>query len=680
MRIILGAFVLAVGVGLFTPAVSSAQETPYTFVLRGVALNQALETFSQTTGVAVAYAPHLARNREVYCVARDEPAEAVLQCILQETGLDFYRLSSGTYVLTAPAEIAPARGYLTGVVADGDTGAPIPQAHVQLADAGSGTTTGPSGRFTLPPLLPGEYVVHISHVGYRTWRDTLRVTPDGRTRTEAVLHPEPVAVEPVVIDGIQSRRSEASLGRAELDQDDPLVGWAGGSHQTMRQLNTLSGVRVNDLTADVHLQGGRPGDHEMRLDGVPVYLPRTLAGLIGPFSSFAIDRITVEKAGFGAATGSQLGGVINARHALATTHRADVQADPLSLNARLQLTPSVARTERVAVMTAGRMSLSPQYAPDPLRNTLGGWSRLDPFLLAALATDASDQIASDAARATTTGSAPHPRYSDIHAAGRVQLNPLHTLNISAYRGTRRLTGRAWNTPTGTTAESSAGLLTTDDDYHWQNLLGQIQYDAVLGRRTLMRVQARSSRYRLDHSYSTIDSLVIQTDNGTPRLDEETLVPLHDGNRIRTTSLDGSIDHARGAHHLQAGTELTWTESAFTLNGVRLASSRFDNTVSNEMPSFATASAAPHIMHTASQVRLAAFAQDRIDLGARWDTEVGVRLEGGSFHAPESDDGKPAIVNGWCRRAPTISPMRCFFSRAHAGGCAPKDSTSTNRVT
>ena len=614
--------------GWAVPTASHAQQRPYTFVLRGVPLDQALETFSQTTGMAVAYAPHLAQGHHAYCVALDASTEAALQCILDESGLDFYRLSSGTYVLTAPAEVAPARGYLTGRVADRATGAPIADAHVQLADAGAGTVTGPAGRFTFPPLLPGDYVVHISHVGYRTWRDTLRVAPRTRTRTAASLQPEPVAVAPVVIDGLQRQRPPAASGRDRLDADAPPIGWAAGARRPLQQLNTLHGVRVHDLTADVHVQGSRPGDHQMRLDEVPVYLPRTLVGLIGPFSAFAIDRITVHKAGFGAADGSQLAGVIHAQHALADDDHADLQVDPLSVNGRLQLTPSVPGTESVSMMTAGRVGLGALYEPPRLRTTLAQWSGLDPFLLAASTVSPDAQAVSEAARAATAPSSPGPHYTDAHAAARVRLSPLRTLHASLYRGTRALNGSAWSSPSTLTSSSEApSLVTTNDDYRWNNLLGQVRYDAILGSHTLVRAQLRGSRYRFDHDYSVIDSLRVRTAPDPPRFVGETRLPLRDGNRIRTIRLDGSVDHAQGAHQLLAGAELTWSESTFALHGVRLASSeRFSGVAQDNVLDVGSAFArAPRIRHAASDGRLAAFARDRVDLGAHWQADLGVRL-------------------------------------------------------
>lgn len=607
-----------------------AQTSPdggYTFVLRGVALDQALESFSETTGRAVAYAPRLAEGQTAYCVARKAPAEAVLRCILQETGLDFYRLSSGTYVLTAPPEMEPVRGHLMGLVADRQTGAPIANAHVQLTDAGVGTVTGPSGRFTFPALLPGRYVLRVSHVGYRTWQDTLQVAAKDRTRARATLQAEPVAITPVVIDGIQPRHAAPTPGHSRLDPDAPPAGLGASPSRPLRQLSSLPGVRVSDLTADVHIQGGSAGHNQLRLDDVPVHLSHTLLGVIGPFSPFAIDRVTVAKAGFDAGVGSQLAGFVDARHHVATQRRLDVQADPLSVNARLQLTPSLGGTEEIAVMGAARLGLWPVYAPSRLRTTLREWSGLDPFLLASPAATSFTIPAFSVYDATDAqGAAPAASFTDLHAASRIRLSPLHTLHISGYHGRRRLTGSAWSQEDAQTESARRALVTADDAYRWTNTLGQVRHDAVLGPRTLLRTQLQGSHYRLRHGYAVIDSLRVRTDAPSPRLVGSSQTPLRDENSVRRVAIDGTLDHAWGPHHLRAGATLTWTTTSFALHGVRLGTSLTPNpanTVSTVLPT--AASTVPSIWHTAEQEHVAGFVSDRITLSDRWEAQLGTRL-------------------------------------------------------
>lgn len=598
-----------------------AQEAHYSLAFRGVPLDQAIERFVDATNVAVSYDPRLVEGRQTYCVAQDRPPEAILECLLAESGLDYYRLSSGTYVLTAPAEAHPQHGYLSGTVTDRETSSPLADAHVYLANAGRGTTTNRAGQFVFPSLLPGQYAVRVTHVGYRTWTDTLRVRPDDRTHTEATLRTEPIFITPVVVDGMQEQSAAASPERNEIESSNRPVGRAAGPAAAYRGLNTLSGVRLNNVTADAHLQGGRAGDHQLRLDGVPVYLPRTTLGLIGPFSAFALDRVTVKKAGFDATQGSQLSGLILAEHALTSKNGGDLQIDPLSVNGRVQWAPVRSGSKEIATMAAARFGLWNVYEPPRLHGVLEHWSAPDPFLLRA----STDSSLTDFPASDLGSTDPTAHFSDLHGAARIRLDPLHTVHVSAYRGERTLAGGTLPGSQQTTGDASqSALFTTTDDYRWTNALGQIRYNAVLGNRTLLNAQLRGTRYELAHGYELLDSLHTRRIDEQIYTDYRSTIPAQDGNSVRTATLEGALDHARGRHHIRLGAEASWTTSSFALYGAHfpgtdasfLLASAFDG----------LADSPPHTVgHEAERGRITAFASDEWSMTDRFQTELGVRL-------------------------------------------------------
>ena len=609
------------GAGVLGPS-AKAQEARYSLALRGVPLEDAIERFVDATDIAVAYDPRLVQGHRTYCAAEDRPAEAILQCILKDSGLDYIRLSSGTYVLTAPAETAPQPGYLSGTVTDGQTSAPLANAHVQLINADLGTTTNRAGRFVFPSLLPGRYAVRVTHLGYRPWTDTLRITPNARTHAEATLRTEPIFITPVVVDGLQSRATAGWAERNRVDAHSRTIGRAAGSPAAYQGLNALSGVRLNNVTADVHLQGSAPGDHQLRLDGVPVHLPRTTLGLIGPFSAFALDRVTVRKAGFDAAHGSQSAGIIAAEHALSSETRADVQVDPLSVDGRVQWAPATDGPTEVAAMGAARVGLWNLYEPPRLHGVLESWSAPDPFLLGTRADSLSDGFP------FTPSSATHPtaQFADIHAAARIRLSPLRTLSVSGYRGQRQLTGGVLADGTALSADEPGrtALFTTTDDYRWANTLGQVSYDAVWGDRTLLSAQLRASQYDLAHRYDILDSLIVEPTPSGTHVAERTTLSLEDGNRIRTGALEGTVDHARGNHQIRAGAEISWTGSDFDLYGVRLEDSATQAEFESALSAFG-GSSPRRVGHEARRWRLSGFASDTWSLTDRLQTTLGVRL-------------------------------------------------------
>ena len=202
---------------LLLPSRAFAQANQqYTFVLRGTPLDDALHQLITTTRIDLSYDPALVAEKRVFCVAENQPAEAILRCLLHGTGLDFYRLSSGLYVLTEVSETAPLLGNLQGIVLDRETGEPLANAHVQLADGRSGAVSNDAGHFIIADLKPGYYRLTTSFIGYRQMVDSVWVPPAGTALAHLSLTAEPILVTPIVIDGMQWRQPSETLGLAAL--------------------------------------------------------------------------------------------------------------------------------------------------------------------------------------------------------------------------------------------------------------------------------------------------------------------------------------------------------------------------------------------------------------------------------------------------------------------------------
>ena len=523
-----------------------AQAQRYSIAQRGVLLKEALVYFVEATDVALAYDPVLVEGQRVFCVVEDETVEEVLGCLLEGTGLDFYRRSSGTYVITIRTELPPQYGYLTGIVVDQETRAPLPDAHVFLLNEGFGTTTNRAGQFTFPPLLPGQYELHISHLSYHSWVDTLRVQAGQNVRTQATLQVEPILITPIIIDGWAAQATSVVLERELIDQGDPPVGTAGGAVSPLQSLQTLAGIRLNDARADVHVQGGEAGGHQVRLDGVPVFLPQQTIGLVGPFSALALKQITVHKAGFGAGQGSHLTGVLLAEQAVEGPGHFDVQVDPISVNARLHYTDTATPHPRLSLMAATRVGLWEVHRPGVLQDVFRQWSAPDAFLILAPLRRYQDIHAGFFSDVLQLEPAPNPTltFSDLHAALRFRIGPLRTVHASVYQGRSRFTGDL--------VPQAAEILETDfnttpvtasDGYEWTNRMAQIRYDAVLRGKTLVRAQLRGSTYRFRHPYRFIDDATFAITEAALQVQRASLTPADNSNWVRTGAIEIQLDHA-----------------------------------------------------------------------------------------------------------------------------------------
>ncbi len=635
---------------------AQAQDTEsYTVALRGVALGEALEYVARTTGLAIAYDPEIVADRRAFCVADARPAEDVLRCVLGGTTLDFYRLSSGTYVLAPKAEIQAAYGNLTGIVIDAETGRPLDGAHVLLTDSGIGAVTNATGRFTFPPLLAGRYPMRISHLSYSAWQDTLSVTPGERTQAQALLHNQIIITAPVIVDGLQARLPSVglatqTLGKAETTRPNPLSG-----------LNTLQGVRVSEVTADVYVQGGDAGSHQVRLDGVPVFLPRRPIGFIGPFSSFALERITVHGAGFDAAQGSQTSGVINLSQVLEARTTLNAQADPTSVNGQVHLRSDGTDMPRFTLTASGRYGLWDYYRPKRLQSTLNRWSAPDAFLLFAPLAQYQNANPNFFREVLDLNPEPEPTlgFSDVHGAARLRLDPLHTLYASVYQGKTRILGEL--EPADLTSdlrpEFTSALLSVADDYATTSRAGQVRYDAVLGGRTLLSAQLRGSTYGMDQKYVLFDGLGFggrfgeDTDEFN-RVSYLSSNEVTDSNKAEEWGLQTTLDYATGRHHLRVGTEALLTRSRFDLLMAGNVQAQVQRGILTRFSRDGW-----RIRHEAQGERWAAFAHDVFQLGSKMHLDAGMRLtyvsgRGDVFAEPRLAlrlDGETASGGTWATR-------------------------------
>ncbi|MEZ4701379.1 MAG: carboxypeptidase regulatory-like domain-containing protein [Rhodothermales bacterium] len=628
---------------LVLPAHAQSGQGGFSVSLRQIPLDEALAYFSRLTGQAVSFDPRLVDARETYCAIEQAGAEAVLACILRAADLDYIRLSSGTYVVVPPIERQAQRGTLQGMVIDRRSGRPLADAHVYLASAEGriGAISRDDGQFILPPLLPGRYVVMSSYVGYEDWQDTLTVHPGAGGYARIEMASEPVLFSPVIVDGIQRSLPSERLLRTEIYAGDTLsLAHTEAGAPFGMQLASLPGVRMNDVTADIHIQGGEAGDHQLKLDNVPIFLPRALPGILGPFSSIAIDRIVVHKSGFDAATGSHLAGVTEVTHTLETENTFDAQLDPLALNVRLSLATPARSRRKASFMGAFRNSIDMASRPYWLRETLNSWAQPDAFLILAPLRTIPPGASSIFEDVLAIEQDPNPTWSfrDVHAATRIWTSPLNALHVSFYSGhmkyggalPSRLSARVQEDSTPFQPENFAEsvALAVVDQYDAVTNAGQATYSAVLSAHTFLSLQARFSHHEMRHDYTLLDSLetlIPVIDAGIPPPGaSDFILPTHneaDLSRILETGLEARIEHAFDRHFVTAGLSAVYDEGQMRLLLSAQADSALDFVSSVPTDQLLK----NRVASTTSAWTHAAFLSDRMDLGDHGVLDAGIRL-------------------------------------------------------
>jgi hypothetical protein len=494
--------------------------------------------------------------------------------------------------------------------------------HVKRADGTVGTVTNREGHFRLPGLAAGRHTLVVSRVGYETKTIEATIRP-GRpaTRDTIALASTAVALAPVVVDASPSFPLAPSRRHNTISPDRLAETNRLGTADVAHAAGTLMGITQTAPYAGLHLQGGAVGDHEVRLDGVPVRNPTTAGRLLGAFSPLALDGLTARKAGFGALRGDALSGVVELEHDLdrPDARHATLRVDPVSLNGRADGTLDLGGPT-VDVMGAARTSLWNVHRARSLTSLIDTWAVLDPTLTAAqLSADTSLADASFADRRAR----PQSRFHDVHAAADVAFASGRRLSVSGYHGASRLGADLVTRsarPAGYHAsaeapDSDAIELPQSDRYEWTNTVAQARYESTLSARTTGSVQASLSRYRAASRFEVGELQELPSSiRSLPRARGSRA-----DNAVTEVELDGTLDVA-----LPEGPRLS-VSGGFSSFGTRVALSN----------AFVGA-----FRHETRRSRLTAAGTAEVGLGSSVTVEGGLRLTarpdvGGLFAEPRA---------------------------------------------
>jgi hypothetical protein len=561
---------------------------PAPFDVRGRALDEALRLAGQRARFDLTYDPALVAGRSSRCVTTETAPGPLLACVLEGSGLVAMRVASDTYALRlAPRPLPPPSATLRGRVLDAETGLPLSDASVILMGTARGALAGPEGVFVLEGLPHGIVLVRASHVGYAQAQAAVRLAADSSSSVTLSLPRAPAVITPVVVEGLRFRDPLVAARMSEAPE-----GTSAAPEEVAARLVAMTGIHPGRVVADLHLQGGEAGEHLMTLDGAPIYAPPVVAGLVGPFSPFAIGRITLQKAGYGALPVSSTVGVIEAEHTFPVEEgrRLDVQADALALHARLASGGERPDGLRVQLMVAGRFGRDAAQTLPELRKLLRDWNRPDPFLAAVTASPSDVPPSGDPAvgfLAPIRATVPQLRFDDVHLAVQALHPSGRRLTASAYVGTRQLVADVENL-------GRLAVRTLRDQYTWYSTVGQVRYDVVQSARLRTSVQARASLYRLAHRFVLPDTLLARRQ---PR-------PEDDGNTFGEAALHGQFTYqATPEVWIEAGVLPTVTNSRFSVVGAR-----------REV-----------IRHRSARFQLPSYAGVRARALPRLEAEVGLRV-------------------------------------------------------
>ena len=152
---------------------------------------------------------------------------------------------AATLALLSPlgAQERPERVDLAGRVVDAASGAPIGRAVITLKGGHGTVATDAEGRFVVPRLRPGSYLVTVERLGYLGVAQAVRVSPSTGP-AEFRLQGEPLMLERISVnaDRLQARRNAAPVSVRTLKAEE----LAGSPYPDVEQL--VTGRLVSPMT------------------------------------------------------------------------------------------------------------------------------------------------------------------------------------------------------------------------------------------------------------------------------------------------------------------------------------------------------------------------------------------------------------------------------------------------
>lgn len=555
---------------LFTQSVAQNFERDiYSFEFKGLKLFEALQEIASTSEINLVFDPAVITDIVIYKRIQNQTIDNVLREILRGSSLDFIVLSSGTYVIVRSSRKIDSFGSFSGKIVDKATGSPLPGATIMLADASGGVSSSTNGHFSIGRMLSGTYEIVFSYVGYEPITLMITIPPDEAVRETIQLQPRRVDVAPIVVSAHQPIMT--SLTNNELSGESVHY-WDGGynAQSAIRNLSLFTGVQYGIPLSDVHLQGGQSGDHRFFLDGIPVYNPYSFGRLYSSFSPYAIGKVSVDKAGFGAASGSFISGKVNLEHDISniTGESFIIQADPLNSNARFSTGNS---ESRLRLMGAIRSSNWNWYKDPNLSRTIKSWDLVDPLTYnILLGTDSQPQLLQSATHQTDI------RYIDIHGAAQYTIDRFKTISLSVYQGSNEVV-------TDLLAESiqlpNAERMFSRDGYKWSNTMIQASYNWFATPRLDLSFQAGLSSNRMKHNYAMFNGDQIQQTFQSISLDLidefqllrdniKSASSQSDHNEINHFKVKGNVSYTLSpALTFQSGFLAEFVDSEFNLEGL-----------------------------------------------------------------------------------------------------------------
>ena len=204
-------------------------------------------------------------------------------------------------------------GIISGFVTDSFSGESLIGANVFLQENGQGMATDINGYYIIQEIIPGNYTIMVSYIGFDVSRQPLSIMEDQSVKINIALVEQVVELTEVEVTAEKfQRRNNIQPSKINLSPRMMKAAPALAEPDLFRTIQALPGVLMtSEYSTGLVIRGGNTDQNLIMLDGITVYNPSHLGGV---FSNFIVDGVKeaeLIKGAYNAEYGGRLSAVLN---------------------------------------------------------------------------------------------------------------------------------------------------------------------------------------------------------------------------------------------------------------------------------------------------------------------------------------------------------------------------------
>ncbi|TZF86516.1 TonB-dependent receptor plug domain-containing protein (plasmid) [Pedobacter sp. BS3] len=303
---------------------------PLTIRFQNDSLSRVMLRLQSRTKVPFAFDPAIFMGlKPVNQVFVAVPLEDILKNVLFGTGLG-YEIYGNQVVIKKKINAVTIDGHLR----DKSSGEELIGANIFVPQLNTGVITNQYGFYSLT-LPEGDYVIHISHIGYQT--ETRTVHLDKAQTLEIGLTQKTNDLKEIAIDTKSLLHPLGPNYETNLLPDNiKELPYYAGEEDVIKALQMQHGIKaMTEGSSGLFIRGGNMDQNLIMLDEAMIYNPSHLFGLVSIFNPDAMKNVQVYRDYMPAAFGGRLSSVIDNRMAEGNNKEFHVKGGVSLLSARL---------------------------------------------------------------------------------------------------------------------------------------------------------------------------------------------------------------------------------------------------------------------------------------------------------------------------------------------------------